>query len=405
MQLKCLSKSWLSLINTIPPPSGLFMQRPHDFKTSDPVCYFPLRDMYNDIGVALSLPIFCNYLFGGCGGEVGCHCPDSRLIRILDSSHGLLLCSDYFLGVLRKSGRDHYVYNPTTNQLATLPRRADDDVSYSLSMSLAFHPSNSPHYKVIACAKIPQSELKQFEIYSSETKSWRVSGQHFTEPVGIRFTRVVYCNGSVYWISDLELEANGADCLFFNLNEERLEKFPKPPIRLTSSSRRGSYFGKSEEHLHFIEVGFHAISLHVYELKCDHSGWFVKYQIDLAQLSKAYPQKSKKLHDQYYYKVAVLSLIRRDKYLEDDSFVVFWIYQIFYIVEFKEFNIVSIMESSNSETISSCRANDHWSMSPLNHALAIELSESIAESHFSAAPPPWGIVVWHPMHISKCSEF
>lgn len=141
------------------------------------------------------LPTFCNYLFDGCG-FVGWHCLGSRSIRILDSSHGLLLCSDNFVGEFRKSGRDHYVYNPTTNQLATLSRRAGQDFKDSLTMILAFSPSDSPdHYKVIACATMPQSELKQFEIYCSENKSWRVSGQPFPRPDGIRFMMVSIAMG------------------------------------------------------------------------------------------------------------------------------------------------------------------------------------------------------------------
>lgn len=120
----------------------------------------------------------------------------------------------------------------------------------------------------------------------------------------------------------MKSEAHSADCLFFDLNEESLKKFPKPPIPLTSGSRTSSYFGKSDNHLHFIEVSLPATLLQVYELKCDHSGWFVKYEVDLAQLSKAYPRTFNNLHDQNYYKVSVFSLIRRDRFFEDDSFVV-----------------------------------------------------------------------------------
>ncbi|KAK1371629.1 F-box domain-containing protein [Heracleum sosnowskyi] len=338
MQFKCVSKSWLSLIKTphflslrsqVPfhPPSGLFVQQHFSICNiiDDPVFYFRERDVYNDSGEIRKLPTFCNDLFA-CGGNCGtftCGCGGLRRIRILDSSNGLLLCCNSYYAEEEK--HKQYIYNPTTNQLlATLPRLTDQNYVCTWSMTLVFCPSNSPHYKVIACALRRQikSKSRQFEIYSSETKSWRVAGQPFPYSDGILFMNGVYCNGSVYWLSKLYSDVNSADCLYFNLNEERLEKFPKPPIRLTLSTIRNSYFGESDNHLHFIEVSLHSTSFHVYELKRDHSGWFVKYHVNLAQLSKAYPQMINNIHDRNNYKVAVLSLVRRDRFVEDDSFLV-----------------------------------------------------------------------------------
>lgn len=104
------------------------------------------------------------------------------------------------------------------------------------------------------------------------------------------------------------------DCQYFNLEDERLHTFPRPPTR---SLRRSFYFGESDDHLHFVEVCRYATLLHVYEMNCDHSGWFVKYQVDLAPLCKTFPQFN---GDEDL--VSVLSIARRDKFQEDDSFLV-----------------------------------------------------------------------------------
>lgn len=86
--------------------------------------------------------------------------------------------------------------NPTTNELAILPRPSEHSLRFLESMILVFHLSYSPHYKIIACATVPcdtprifdghDYNLRRLEIYSSETKSWRFSGQPFLTTLGFK---------------------------------------------------------------------------------------------------------------------------------------------------------------------------------------------------------------------------
>lgn len=107
---------------------------------NDPVHYFPVQDGYNDyMHHKITTPVFCHELFG----------PRGHLTRIVDYSHGLLLCTSSYWDP--KTELENYIYNPITNELATLLRPSDQSFKCSASMILAFHPSYSPHYKIIAC--------------------------------------------------------------------------------------------------------------------------------------------------------------------------------------------------------------------------------------------------------------
>ncbi|XP_074359073.1 F-box protein At5g07610-like [Apium graveolens] len=326
MSLKCVSRKWHSLIttshfihlrNSLPlRVSGLFIQRPLGIGIPNKVYFVPLDDQE-------TVSPFRNINFA--------HNPyGPENIRILQSCNGLLLCST----ALYKPGKYRcYVYNPSTNVLATLPKHPPSRTRFGVChIGLAFDPSKSIHYKVIAFGFTSRSQsncVGDFYIYSSENRTWKASVKSYTLAPGMNFLGGVYWNGCVHWLSDLmtesEPESSLSDCLYFNVHEERLETFPRPPIGARSTSRRSLYFAQSEDHLHVIGIFPGATSLSVYEMKNDYSEWFVKYKIDLDPISRIFPEMKDRavLEDQSgdVYAVDVLSLIRREHVLEH-SFLV-----------------------------------------------------------------------------------
>ena len=119
-------------------------------------------------------------------------------------------------------------------------------------------------------------------------------------------------------------DSSVSDGLYFNVDEERLGTFPRPPIGARGTLTRTYYFGESEGHLHVTEVFPYATSLNIYEMKNDYSGWFVKYRVDLAPIAKVYSEMTKHMslfYDKSDYAVSVLSLVRRENFRED-SFLV-----------------------------------------------------------------------------------
>ncbi|XP_017231854.1 F-box protein At5g07610 [Daucus carota subsp. sativus] len=308
--LKSVSKQWQCLItaphfrNLLPPlrASGLFIQVPVEVSSGDNVYFVPLDD-------PRTAPLFRNL----------------EKVCILQSCNGLLLCSDAL--------RTHYVYDSSTDQLASLPRHGLDTGNGFRYVGLAYDPSKSLHYKVIAFVTRRRAQLfhheRDFYVYSSETKTWKSSVQSFISGPGMYFNDGVYWKGRMHWLSSLnyvsEPESALSECLYFNVDEERLGTFPRPPIRVWSNSRRSLYFGESEDHLHVVEARPYANSLSVYEMKSDYSEWFVKYRIDLDPISRDFPEiKEKDMFDEendHEPVVNVLSLIRRENFHED-SFAV-----------------------------------------------------------------------------------
>ncbi|KAL6585188.1 hypothetical protein OROMI_004477 [Orobanche minor] len=251
--------------------------------------------------------------------------PRISRIRIVHSSGGLLLCSSCPYVVFEPEFR-YYVYNPTTNQLLALPKNNNSD--HCFAAVLAFDPSKSSHYRVFLWARLKPApdtffSMKQFYIYSSETGTWRPSGQPFYYPHAERYlNNIVYCNGCIHWIHESESVPGTADTdvgkiiHYFNLDEERLETMPRPPIGLRSTKPMTFYMGVSQNHLHVVEVYASDNILNVYEMESNHSGWFIKYEVDLFPISQVFPEMIMTPD-----KVYILSLVRREN-VEEDSFLV-----------------------------------------------------------------------------------
>ncbi|PWA88113.1 F-box domain-containing protein [Artemisia annua] len=222
--------------------------------------------------------------------------PDSCGIRIVQSCNGLLLCcSDKGT----KRTRKYYVFNPTTKQFAVIPSvpggpAVRKEICF---MGLAFHPTDCADYKVVCIFR--DGKVCRIQIYSSNIGKWKSSNQSFNAPSDTLlselfeklFTCGVYWNGAIHWAPACR------DPLYFKLDIEQLQKLPLP-LRIASSGGYQVgyiplYFGESRGHLHLVEIAHHHgrhLVLDVYEMSSDHSGWFLKYQVELDGLLAAYPR-------------------------------------------------------------------------------------------------------------------
>ncbi|XP_057477011.1 F-box protein At5g07610-like isoform X2 [Actinidia eriantha] len=305
MQFKSVSKRWLSLITKPhfircrnPDPSyvsGLFFYS--SMRRLNPeLIFIPLQNDKNPTDNAYSTTFTTP--------------PDALSIRILSSCYGLFCCSSY----CHNTDRQFHIINPTTNQFASLPKLQDE----LQGLSLAFDPSRSPHYKVVCVwrtisvlsTKPYQSECHfQIEIYSSETGSWRASGDPFTADLNTQFLSGVYWNNAINWFN------SSGESLYFNIEDERLGVMPMPPIPPGEwSGRQFRYYGESRGHLHLVEIYGPTTQFVVHEMERDYSGWFVKYHVDLHEVGLAFPDMLRRLSwDLTCCSFAILSLIRREE--------------------------------------------------------------------------------------------
>ncbi|KAK1356953.1 F-box domain-containing protein [Heracleum sosnowskyi] len=242
-------------------------------------------------------------------------------VCVVQSCHGLLLCRS---GILVSKVNHHqglfyyYVYNPTTNQVVTIDRIWDSKIAIHASV-LCYEPAKAPYFKVVFCVNIsPEHNPKQrqIEIYTSETGTWKVS--NLVPAPGLFTCYCAYFEGCIYWLTEENTMCS------YDVNEERQSTLPKPPRRRKFRLiRRYLYFGESAGHLHLAEVLPCATSLDVYELNCDRSGWFLKYEVDLTRLAKVFPEMTnnkRTIDDEYAF--AVLSLVRRREDFNEDSVLV-----------------------------------------------------------------------------------
>ena len=126
----------------------------------------------------------------------------------------------------------------------------------------------------------------QIEIYSSETRRWRLSGDPFyVDDVRFCFDNGTYLNGCVRWLS------YGPKSLYLNVREERIMQMPMPQIDVFKKSYR--YVGESGGHLHLIVASTFnpkPPQFDVFEMERDRSGWFVKFRVNLSAISTAFPR-------------------------------------------------------------------------------------------------------------------
>ncbi|XP_073037928.1 F-box protein At5g07610-like [Primulina eburnea] len=230
---------------------------------------------------------------------------DPSGIRILQSCNGLLLCCSSWA---RVRNLKYYVYNPTTKNFSTLPNlEPRTGISNQIrGMSLAFDPTKSPHYTVVCIRGFETDEYRyQIESYSSNTGPWRICSEPFTAEAN--FENGVYFNGAIHWIN-----TGIGDSLYFDIENQALETMQMPPIPHGWDWRDNFYFGESCGHLYYMDIRGSNIGFDVYEMKKDHSEWFVKYQVDLAPVVAVYPGMIRDGYDPTdwcYYAFSIFSLV------------------------------------------------------------------------------------------------
>ncbi|KAL3618058.1 hypothetical protein CASFOL_038379 [Castilleja foliolosa] len=207
--------------------------------------------------------------------------------KILHSCNGLLLCvSNPATGLSLK----YYVCNPTTKKYITLPKVVLDHNRVSIhGMYLAFDPNKSLHYKVICLLRSSRDWLHLFDVYSSETGTWRKGGKLF-KAVDFDFEDgVVYWNGAIHWVN---IVTKTQKSVYFSLDcdDQTLKVFPNPPLLDKQYCKSDYYFGESCDHLHFVDSCRELDDIIVYEMKKDYSEWFVKYKVSFAEIQRDYTE-------------------------------------------------------------------------------------------------------------------
>ncbi|KAK9931542.1 hypothetical protein M0R45_018816 [Rubus argutus] len=328
LRFKCVSKQWLSLI------SDPHFRHNRRSLSSSGVILCRTTDLIHHISLnrSNSDPPFTSLSF----------IDDSAGIKILQSSHGLLLCcSLYKLG----KHRSYYICNPSTKQFTILPTDGSGSTTI-LGVYLVFDPTKSPHHQVV-CIRICSSASYSYQIetYSSETRNWRLSGPPLVAPFDMVFDNGVLWNGAIHWISP-----TGAS-VCFDIGQERLGSMPSLPSNEKWSRRRFRYFGESGGHLHLIEIyGSGTTQFQVFEMERDYSSWLPKYNVDLAQVVDAFPEMVRNYLDPSESPLYAFSLlfVQED---EEDSFLLLHIFGKFvsYSLRNRTFNeLGSICTETNT---------------------------------------------------------
>lgn len=115
--------------------------------------------------------------------------------------------------------------------------------------------------------------------YSSETDSWKASGEPLAAKYKTQYDAGVYWNGAVNWFNSWGI----GDSVYYNVRDERLGNIPLPPIPEGKDwhNREFRHYGESRGHLHLVEAYDRTHRVDVYELERDYSGWFSKFSVDL----------------------------------------------------------------------------------------------------------------------------
>ncbi|XP_047321126.1 F-box protein At5g07610-like [Impatiens glandulifera] len=283
VRFKSVSKYWLSLISSS--PSLILLRRRrrrqglliHKLRNFNRINFIPLNSIINNNN---------NHVNANANANANVNDDDDYpdlfffrklyAIHLITSSNGLLFCAS--------SCHKYHVLNPTTMQFLTV--REPNLTHFGLvGLGLIFDPSKSIHYKLVCLWK---SDIDfQVEIYSSETKYWKVL-HHCKSPLPSNYyNHLTFYPAGIYWNDAIIWFPNGngkSDCLIFDTQKEQVRTLPNRESGLEFC------FGESGGHLYAVEWyrNFYTKAFRVYEMKEDLSGWLVTYTGDLSQIESGF---------------------------------------------------------------------------------------------------------------------
>ncbi|KAL8041323.1 hypothetical protein ABFX02_10G157500 [Erythranthe guttata] len=281
---KIICKTWYEYISgrryvynfKLPPPSALLIRRYTRLRRPDNIVKYLTVPLVKNTAAAPPPPPPPSLEF-------------LQSNRIKQSCNGLLLLcpADAHTRSKNTANVDHYVYNPTTGRRRHIPLPTAKNTKIEIkSMNLAFDPTKlPPHYKIVSLSTVHRTYLSytRLHIYSSETHSWRPSKADLPSPkcISVDFSKGVYLNGKIHWPSP-----KGATSVYFDVENERFETMPMPPVQDSGALRRTiRYFGECGGRLIMIDSSEASPArFSVFEMKKDYSGWTVKYEARLGWL-------------------------------------------------------------------------------------------------------------------------
>ncbi|XP_057719948.1 F-box protein At5g07610-like [Arachis stenosperma] len=205
---KCVSKWWLSLI------SDPFFSHYH--ATVKQRVFGLFLDLAPDIGLYQEVKFF--YLdkktYRSSFSSFFSKNPNLRSSLTTQSCNGLMLL---------ESEDPVFIYNPTTEDMKTLPSCFPLFDPLNLHYSLAFDPMHFLGYKAICIFYGVNSKNECFQsmIYSSKSSVWK-RGCSFPPTFPVDFHRATYFKDSIYWIGSKTTRR-------FDLKEECM-KDDMPPL-------------------------------------------------------------------------------------------------------------------------------------------------------------------------------
>lgn len=235
-------------------------------------------------GKAISAPYF-NSIISGLGEEER-HVRDPSLsflpgyyrsIIPKDCCNGLLLCICWKDS---PSNEFHYVVcNPATEKWLILPQSDQD--SQMFVIRVGFDPAVSPHFHVFSVLRDQNRFITGVDVYSSEAQAWSYKESGWAYGIMV-YEPSVFLNGMMHFISCastiVALDTEGKSWKTIPLLETMGYK--------CSFARSCAFIGKSQGHLHYLNVKGTDASLSVWILNnsCGDE-WLFKYNISSSQLS------------------------------------------------------------------------------------------------------------------------